>query len=32
MFLNLVGGYNFTSFREGIEKTYEWYVESLKEQ
>ena len=31
MFLDLVGGYNFTSFKEGIEKTYKWYIENLKE-
>ena len=32
MFLDLVGGYNFTSFKEGIEKTYKWYIENTKEQ
>ena len=32
MFLDLVGGYNFTSFREGIDKTYKWYIENTKEQ
>ncbi len=32
MFLDLVGGYNFTSFREGIGKTYKWYIENTKEQ
>jgi GDP-L-fucose synthase len=32
MFLDLVGDYNFTSFREGIGKTYKWYIENLKDQ
>jgi len=32
MFLDLVGGYNFTSFREGIDKTYKWYIENTEEQ
>ncbi len=32
MFLDLVGGYNFTSFREGIGKTYKWYIENTEEQ
>ena len=32
LFLDLIGGYDFTSFREGIEKTYKWYIENLKEQ
>ena len=31
MFLDLVGDYNFTSFREGIDKTYKWYIENTKE-
>jgi len=32
LFLDVVGGYDFTSFREGIQKTYEWYIENFKEQ
>jgi GDP-L-fucose synthase len=27
-FLELVGGYEFTSFDEGIEKTIQWYLEN----
>ncbi len=27
-FIELVGGYEFTSFDEGIEKTIQWYLEN----
>ncbi|HIJ11534.1 TPA: NAD-dependent epimerase/dehydratase family protein [Candidatus Woesearchaeota archaeon] len=30
MFLELVGGYKFTSFEEGFKKTYDWYKRGMR--
>ena len=27
-FLKLVGGYMFTPFKEGVKKTYDWYLQN----